>query len=83
MSEAKLRDSICRFGSSLFDRGLTTGSTGNISVKFGDGWIVTPTNASLGNLCPDSLSILDSKGGLVSGDKPTKEVPLHLSLIHI
>jgi len=80
MNEAKLRDSICRFGQSLFDRGLTTGSTGNISVRFGDGWIVTPTNASLGNLCPDSLSVLDSQGGYVSGDKPTKEVPLHTAM---
>jgi len=80
MNEAKLRDSICRFGQSLFDRGLTTGSTGNISVRFGDGWIVTPTNASLSNLCPDSLSVLNSQGGYISGDKPTKEVPLHTAM---
>lgn len=80
MNESQLRDSICRFGKSLFDRGLTTGSTGNISVKHGDGWIVTPTNASLGNLCPDRLSILDKHGNTVSGDKPTKEVPLHTAM---
>ena len=32
-AEAKLRDEICRFGHSLFERGLTFGSTGNISVR--------------------------------------------------
>ena len=80
MNELQLRESICRFGKSLFDRGLTSGSTGNISVKHGDGWIVTPTNASLGNLCPDSLSKLNKNGQSVSGDKPTKEVPLHTAM---
>ncbi len=80
MNEAKIRDSICRFGKSLFDRGLTSGSTGNISVKHGDGWIVTPTNASLGDLCPDSLSLLDKSGQLISGSQPTKEVPLHTAM---
>jgi len=47
--EAKAREDICRFGRSLFERGLTPGSSGNISVRLDDGgWLVTPTNASLG-----------------------------------
>lgn len=80
MDETKLRDDICRFGKSMFDRGLTMGSTGNISVRLDDGWLVTPTNASLGYLDPDRLSKLDINGQLVSGDKPTKEVPLHTAM---
>src|SRR6266478_8999299 len=81
MSETKVRDDICRLGRSLFERGLTPGSSGNISVKFDDGgWIVTPTNASLGFLDPAKLSRLDAGGRLVSGDAPTKEVPLHTAL---
>src|SRR5436305_1849542 len=51
MDETKLREEICRFGRSLFERGLTPGSSGNISVRLDDGgWLVTPTNASLGSL---------------------------------
>ncbi|MFX6949493.1 class II aldolase/adducin family protein, partial [Acinetobacter baumannii] len=47
--ETSLREAICRFGRSLFERGLTPGSSGNISVRLeGGGWLVTPTNASLG-----------------------------------
>ena len=81
MSETKLREQICLYGKSLFDRGLTPGSSGNISVRMSDGgWLVTPTNASLGFLDPARISRLDARGGLVSGDKPTKEIPLHSAL---
>mgnify|MGYP000906984732 FL=1 len=81
MSDAKIREDICRFGRSLFERGLTPGSSGNISVKLADGgWLVTPTNASLGFLDPARLSRLGPDGRHVSGDAPTKEVPLHSAL---
>jgi 3-dehydro-4-phosphotetronate decarboxylase len=81
MDDTKLREQICRFGRSLFERGLTPGSSGNISVRLDDGgWLVTPTNASLGFLDPARLSRLDADGHLVSGDAPTKEVPLHSAL---
>jgi ribulose-5-phosphate 4-epimerase/fuculose-1-phosphate aldolase len=81
MSTTKLREEICRFGRSLFERGLTPGSSGNISVRLDDGgWLVTPTNASLGFLDPTRLSRLDPGGALVSGNEPTKEIPLHAAL---
>ena len=81
MSEAAIREDICRFGRSLFERGLTPGSSGNISVRLPDGdWLVTPTNASLGFLDPARISRLDALGRLVSGDPPTKEIPLHSAL---
>src|ERR1700744_1755737 len=81
MSETRLREDICRFGRSLFERGLTPGSSGNISVKLDDGgWLVTPTNASLGFLDPARLSRLGPDGKLISGDAPTKEGPLPTAL---
>lgn len=81
MSETRLRDEICKFGRSLFERGLTPGSSGNISVRLDDdGWLVTPTNASLGFLDPARISRLDANGQWLSGDKPTKEIPLHDAL---
>ena len=70
MDETKAREAICRFGRSLFERGLTPGSSGNISVRCGDGFLVTPTNASLGFLDPAKLARLDADGRLVSGDAP-------------
>jgi ribulose-5-phosphate 4-epimerase/fuculose-1-phosphate aldolase len=79
-SEAKLREEICRLGESLFTRGLTFGSAGNISVRLEDGWLMTPTNVSLGRLDPARLAKLDANGKLVSGDPPTKETFLHRAM---
>ena len=81
VTESRQREEICRFARSLFDRGLTPGSSGNISVRLDDGgWLVTPTNASLGYLDPANLSRLDPHGKLIGGDRPTKEIPLHAAL---
>ena len=59
MSENAKRDSICRLAKSLFDRGLTIGSSGNISVRLNDGWLMTPTGSSMGNINPNEISKLD------------------------
>lgn len=80
MTENALRDLIADFGKSMFDRGLTAGSSGNISVRLDDGWLLTPTNACLGRLDPGRISKLDWDGRLISGDAPSKEAPLHLSM---
>ena len=65
---------------SLFDRGLTFGSSGNISVRTEDGWLMTPTGCSMGNIEPDKISKLNINGKLISGDPPTKESFLHLAM---
>ncbi len=80
MSETQLREDICRLGASIYERGLTHGSTGNVSAKCGDGWLLTPTGSNLGRLDPARLSKLDWKGKLVSGDAPSKEAFLHLAM---
>jgi len=78
VSEAPLRERIARVGQSLFSRGLTFGSSGNISVRTEDGgWLMTPTGSSLGELDPARLSRLDRDGRCVAGDPPTKESFLH------
>ena len=77
MSEATAREAICAIGQSIFARGLTAGSSGNISVRTEAGWLMTPTNFSLGRLDPARLAKLDADGNLVSGDPPTKESFLH------
>jgi 3-dehydro-4-phosphotetronate decarboxylase len=80
VTEHTMRDSIANFGKSIFDRGLTAGSSGNISMRTDDGWLLTPTNACLGRLDPARISKLDWDGRLISGDPPSKEAPLHLSM---
>jgi len=77
MTESRLREQITLFGKSLFDRGLTMGSSGNISVRVDDGWLLTPTNSCLGRLDPATIAKLDNSGEHISGDPPSKEGFLH------
>lgn len=78
MRDTVLREQICLLAKSMFDRGLTGGSTGNISARTDDGGLlVSPTGTSFGRLDPGRLSHFDASGTLIGGDQPTKEMPLH------
>ena len=80
MRESDARERIARIGRSTFARGLTMGSSGNISVRLDDGWLMTPTGSSLGDLDPARIAKLDTGGNHISGDKPTKETFLHIGM---
>ena len=80
MNETELRDRIADTARSLFERRLTFGAGGNISVRLDDGWLMTPTGHSMGTIDPARISRLDDRGQWVSGDRPTKESCLHLAM---
>ncbi len=80
MSDASERDKLVALGHSLFERSLTHGSTGNLSMRTGDGFLMTPTGCSLGSLDPARLSRLDASGAHLGGDAPTKEAAVHLAM---
>lgn len=76
--EADTRELICTLARSMFERGLTSGASGNISVRLNDGTVlVTPTGSSFGNLDPALLTRFDSEFNYVDGKQATKELPLH------
>ena len=77
MTEQETRILLSELAASLFARGFSVGSAGNISVRLPDGYLMTPTNSSLGRLDPERLSKLDSDFRHVDGDKPSKEVFMH------
>ena len=77
MNEALLKQELVNYSKSLFDRGYSCGTSGNISVRCGEHLLVTPTNSSLGSLDPDRISKLAMDGELISGDPPSKEWVLH------
>lgn len=79
-TESMLREEIAGIGKSLFDRGYTVGTAGNISVRLGDGWLITPTDACLGDLDPARIAKVGLSGEWVSGDKPSKTLALHRSV---
>ncbi|MFQ3622488.1 MAG: aldolase [Acetobacteraceae bacterium] len=80
-TEARLREQICSLAASLFARGFSVGSAGNISARIEDGVLITPTNSCLGRLDPARLARLDSGWRHVSGDAPSKEVVLHRAVL--
>ncbi|MDQ2694849.1 MAG: aldolase [Pseudomonadota bacterium] len=80
MNENRLRERIALHGDALYRRGLAPGSSGNISVRLDDGFLVTPTNSCLGRLDPARISKLSWEGEVLGGDKPSKEAFLHLAM---
>ncbi len=76
-AEIEIRRDLVRLARALFDRGYSVGTAGNISVRLPDGFLMTPTNSSLGTLAVDTISKLDSDGRHMSGNPPSKEVTLH------
>ncbi|WLH81299.1 MULTISPECIES: 3-oxo-tetronate 4-phosphate decarboxylase [unclassified Pseudomonas] len=77
IDEQAQRDEICEVGRSLYQRGYTVGSAGNISARLDDGWLITPTDICLGRLTPAAIAKVNLKGEWVSGEKPSKTLALH------
>ncbi|SIO56707.1 3-oxo-tetronate 4-phosphate decarboxylase [Paraburkholderia phenazinium] len=75
--ESKVREEICATGASLYQRGYTVGTAGNISARLDDGWLITPTDACLGRLDPAEIAKVDLAGNTVSGGRPSKTLALH------
>ena len=77
-SEAKLRAEICRVGRSLHARGYVHGTTGNISARLDDGFLITATDACLGELEPEALVRVDAAGTPAdASQRPSKTLGLH------
>lgn len=76
-SESRAREEICVVGQSLYARRYTVGSAGNISARLEDGWLITPTDACLGQLDPNDIAKVDLQGNHISGGRPSKTLALH------
>lgn len=76
-NEQQLREEIVWAGASLFRRGYTVGTAGNISARLEDGWLITPTDACLGRLEAAKIAKVSTTGEWLSGDKPSKTLLLH------
>ncbi|WP_380178289.1 aldolase [Kalamiella sp. sgz302252] len=81
MTENQLRQDLVRYARSMYERGYSSGGAGNISLKLPDGTVLaTPTNSSFGDLDPDSLSKVTITGEQLAGQKPSKEILMHLAM---
>jgi ribulose-5-phosphate 4-epimerase/fuculose-1-phosphate aldolase len=81
MTDSALREALVGYGRTLFARGYGCGTSGNLSARLeGGGYLMSPTDVSLGDLREQDLSTLDERGEHVSGARPTKEAWLHLAM---
>jgi ribulose-5-phosphate 4-epimerase/fuculose-1-phosphate aldolase len=72
-----LREEICRVGASLHARGYVHATAGNISVRTAAGFLITPTDACLGQLDPARLAEVSADGVQTGGDRASKTLALH------
>jgi ribulose-5-phosphate 4-epimerase/fuculose-1-phosphate aldolase len=80
MTETQLRRQMVRVGRSLFARGYSFGTSGNLSAR-GDGFIlVTPTGCSLESLEAGGIAKVGLDGAAAGGPQPSKEAHVHLAI---
>ncbi len=80
MSEAELRQELARVGRSLHARGYVHGTTGNLSARLDDGFLITATDACLGELDEGDIVRVDRNGKAGAGARPSKTLALHLRI---
>lgn len=81
MSRDQVLAALCGHARSLFDRGFTVGSGGNLSHRLGDGFLMEASGTSFGRLAPGDFVLCDAGGAPAeAGPAPSKEVGLHAAV---
>ena len=78
--EPLTKQSFSRFCALLYERHLVTGVGGNVSARFGSGFLVTPSGMSLRAVSPESVLLVKSGGRVWPALKPSKEFAMHLEI---
>lgn len=79
--EYELKREVVQIGRWLYEREHIVAMEGNISVRFGDGFLVTPASTCKGMLTPEQIVRTDAQGRRVDGPgKPSTEFALHLEI---
>jgi L-fuculose-phosphate aldolase len=82
--ELKLRQKLVRICRMLHQKNLIAAMDGNVSVKFGDGLLTTPSGVNKGFLEEEQLILVDWNGRVVEGDgQPTSEMAMHLAVYRL
>ena len=71
---------IIEVSKEIYDKGLVSGKSGNISVRLGNAFAITQTLTSLANLREEDIVLVDSEGNVLTKGKPSSEVNMHLNI---
>lgn len=61
--------------------GINQGTSGNISVRHGDGLLITPTSVPYEAMMPEQIVFMDMNGGFAEGQRPSSEWRFHLDIL--
>ena len=71
---------IIKVSKKIYDKGLVSGKSGNVSARFGNYIAITPTLKSLGDLEEKDIVLVDFEGNTLTKGKPSSEVNMHLEI---
>ncbi len=83
-TEQQLRQTLVRICRMLHHKNLIAAMDGNVSVKFGEGLLTTPSRVNKGFLEEEQIILVDWNGRVISGDgQPTSEIAMHLAVYRL
>jgi L-fuculose-phosphate aldolase len=79
--ERKARDSIVAAARALDAQGLNRGTSGNVSMRFRDGMLITPSGVPTDRMDPEDVVPLAFDGTHPPGSKPSSEWRFHRDIL--
>jgi len=77
-SESSLREGLVEHALMMSDSGLSAGKSGNLSVRYNDSVLITPTGIDYTHLSAEDIVRIDFNGNALSGNlKPSSEWHFH------
>jgi L-fuculose-phosphate aldolase len=61
--------------------GINQGTSGNISIRHGDGLLITPTSVPYDSMTPEQIVFMTMDGSFATGQKPSSEWRFHLDIL--
>src|ERR1700759_2104820 len=61
--------------------GINQGTSGNISIRHGDGLLITPTSVPYESMTPDQIVFMGLDGSHAKTQKPSSEWRFHLDIL--
>lgn len=73
----QIKNSIIKYGEKLGQKNMTPGTSGNISVRYGDTVLITASGTCLADITREEIVIMDLDANVIEGGKPSSEKHLH------
>jgi L-fuculose-phosphate aldolase len=76
-----LSEQLLKIAQKLVELGLNKGTSGNCSVRFEDGFLVTPSGMAVEDMTPANMVYMNFDGVAERGKKPSSEWRFHCDIL--